>query len=236
VPFQFSLPAQIPLLADPFYNSSGQPANPPPSGTDPSAMLLPVTGSTPQTQTVAQGAIANGSGTLPSFFDVFVDVEANAQFANSTTPLFSGTYIFNPITGQFTGTGNFDPAAPGSTVKPVIPAPNSNDTTKPEYSLGFQQDILGGTFNAPVGQQFTVSINTSIAMGDPSHPDNFNFDYSNATAFGGAVGTGGSVTAQFLLPSALQDQFTVQAVPEPSTICLAAVAGVGLLLQLRRRK
>ncbi len=241
VPFQFALPAQIPLLTDPFYNASGQPANSPPPGyTDPTAMLLPVSGTTPANQTVAQGAIANGSGTLPSFFDVYVDVEANALFNGTTTPLFSGTYIFNPVTGQFTGTGDFDQTTNNSPVKLLIPPPNTTDSTKPEYSLGFAQDITSQTypttFNAPVGQQFSVFIDTSIMMGDPSHPDNTDFDYSNASAFGGAVGIGGSVTAQFMLPTELQSQFMVQAVPEPSTLCLAAIAGVALLWQRRRRR
>jgi len=158
-------------------------------------MLLPTTAGGTK---VSQGVIGNGVGTpatpnpLPSFSDVFVNVQASAQFGSTVSPLFSGSYEFNASTGQYLPSGDF---ATNSSVIPVItPSSNSN---LPEYTLGFQQDILGGAFDAPVGQQFTVLIDSSMRMGDPSNPSTF--DFSSSSSHGGVIGAGGSVTGTFLL-------------------------------------
>lgn len=102
----------------------------------------------------------------------------------------------------------------------------------PQYTLGFTGDILGATFEAPPDTPFTVEITTSVSMGDPSNPTEF--DFSGSTDHGGVLGADSSVTAQFLLTDPAD--FTVSALPEPSAIYLAVFAAAGLMLQLRRRK
>jgi hypothetical protein len=242
-PFQFSLPASIFATSDPFYStpitlSTDPPTMVPPLTGVPTSMQPPVTG-TGMNQKVAQGVVANGVGSsLPSFFDIFVDVDATAYNGIKGAPgvtgtsLFSGMYEFNPSTGAYTPSGNFVTDVFGHPAEQPTITPSSDPNT-PGYSLTFQNDILGGLFGAQVGSPFTVEIETSEMMGDPNNPT-ATFDFSGLNDPQGQLGVGGSVTGAFLLTD--QSDFSVSAVPEPSAFCLAAFAAVGLLLGLRRRK
>jgi len=224
-PFQFSLPASIAQSADPYYSN---PAPPPAGYTDPTSLVPQVSGGM-----VAQGVTVNGGGnSLPSFFDVFVTVEASAFNGTTTVPLFNGSYEFNPSTGAYTPSGNFMTDVFGNPAEQPEVVFSGSAHSPSDYSLVFPQDILGNTFQAPVGSPFTVDIDTSVSMGDPGNPGNFNF--SGLSDPDGVLGAGGSVTGQFLLTD--PSDFSVSAVPEPSAICLAAFAAAGLMLQLRRRK
>ncbi len=222
--FQFLLPASILATADPYYYL---PAAPPAGYTDPTIMQLPLNTAN---QTVAQGVVSNGTN-LPSFFDVFVDVEATAYNGVkgdpgvTAFPLYSGSYHFDPNTGVFTSNGFLTNGVTESVKQ-------SDDPTMPQYTLGFNGDILGTPFQAPVDAPFTVEINTSVSMGDPSNPEADTFDLTGAIDHAGVFSAGGSVTAEFLLTD--PSEFTVTAVPEPSAICLAIFAAAGLMLSLRR--
>ncbi len=259
--FQFSLPASILQKDDPFYSVPVSPSGP----AGPTSMLLPTSTDGMGNPTVAQGAIVNAvAGTPnPSFFDIFADVEASipAQGSIPFTPLFSGTFMFDPSTGELTTTGGF---ANQITVTQQ-PGGSATDPTQPEYSLTFAQNIMGGTFNATANSPFSVSMTSYMTMGNPDtsgnpatfqpfqfpqppidNPDQFlfpndfgfaPFDFTNSsTPPQGVIGGGGSITAQFLLSGPNQADFSVSAVPEPSTFCLAAIAGVALLWQRRRRR
>lgn len=209
----FVIPASgIPtsLNAMPANLPAGSSANP---AGDPQSITPPADG---------QGLVVNGTlgaGSMPSFFDVFVQVDATAQQgASPATDLFHGTYTFDPNTGAFQGTGGF------AGVNPVITPGNPGDPNAPQFTLTFPTDIVGGSFDPKVGQPFDATINAYMTMGDPGRqfpsvvPTPF--DFSNRS--GGPVGAGGAFAAQFLLNDPAN--FTVTVAPEPSSIILAGIA------------
>jgi len=230
-PFQFSLPASILETADPYYSNGGAASGDPPS------MMPPVSGGM-----VAQGVngdgIGQGSPTNPQP-PVIVSVVATAYngIEGSShvtgTSLFDGSYEFDPTTGDYTLTGSFQNAANQFLLNGgASGGTNTTNPLMPEYTLGFNGSILGATFDAPVNTPFSVDIETSVMMGDPSDPTDF--DSTGLSGQFGQIGAGGSVTAQFLLTDT--SDFSVSAVPEPSSLWLAAFAAAGLILVCRRRR
>ena len=174
---------------------------------------------------------SQGSGSMPSFFDVFVQLDVTAQQgAGPKVDLFHGTFLVDPnnTPPQFQGTGGF------AGVTPTIAA-GSGGT--PQYTLTFPTDITGGSFDAVVGQPFTLNFDEYMTMGDPNHqfpgsPPPAPFDFSNRTA--GPIGAGGAFAAQFLLDD--PRSFTVAPTPEPSSLLLAAIGALGACWIVRRRR
>ncbi|HEV2971139.1 MAG TPA: PEP-CTERM sorting domain-containing protein [Pirellulales bacterium] len=219
--FQF----QIPQNGVPGFNSASSATILP---TDPTQLTPPSNG---------QGLVlsgSNGSLAFPSFFDVFVQVDATAQQGATFVNLFHGTFTFDPGMRTFTNqTGGFAGVNFGITPDPVFP-----NTFHVSYPT-----INGGSFDAAVGVPFDANINVYATMGDPSqsfnfgkpstYPNPYDFTpYNNPLTNGQPVGAGGTITTNFFTDPS---KFTVTAVPEPSSLALAAVGGLGMILAMRRR-
>jgi PEP-CTERM motif len=220
--FQF----QIPQNGVPGFNSAGTATILP---TDPAQLVPPSNG---------QGLVlsgSNGSLAFPSFFDVFVQVDATAQQGSTFMNLFHGTFTFDPGTRAFTSkTGGFAGINFGITPDAVFPN---------TYHVSFPT-INGGSFDAAVGVPFNANIDVYATMGDPNrsfnssnpstYPTPYDFTpYNNPLTNGQPVGAGGTITTNFFLTD--PSNFTVSAVPEPSSLALAALGGMGMVLALRKR-
>jgi hypothetical protein len=212
-PFHFVIPANgIPTT----FN-----AQPPNQADDPSQITPPSDG---------QGIVINGSqgsGSMPSFFDVFAQLDVTAQQGlGPKVDIFHGTFTVDPNNETFQGTGGF------AGLSPVI---TPGGAGSPQFTLTFPTDINGAPFDAIVGQPFNLQFDEYMTMGDPNRQfPSFAptpFDFSNRS--GGPVGAGGAFAAQFLLDN--PSQFTVTALPEPGSLVLAVVGGLGgSCLVLRR--
>lgn len=201
---------------------NAQPANLP---TDPQAITPPANG---------QGIVSRGSigpGSMPSFFDVFVQVDASAQQGgNPAVKLFQGSFLFDPNDGTYHPSGDFTNASP--VITPGDPAnPNA-----PQFSLAFPTDIVGGSFNPIVGQPFDATINIHMTMGDPNNqfPTVTPTPYDFTGRAGSPIGAGGAFASQFLLDN--PSQFTLHAVPEPSTLALASLGALAAIFAVRRSR
>ena len=160
-----------------------------------------------------QGFVVNAGtsgGPLPSYFDIYIQVDATAQQGNGQpVDLFHGTMLFNPNTPQqIDGTGGFAGLSP--TITPGGPG---------QYFVSLPT-IHGGTFNAVSGQPFNLNFTVYMTMGDPN--DQFNlansatyptpFDFSSYT--GGPIGAAGGFATQMLVND--PSNFMVSAVPTGS--------------------
>ncbi|HKD36229.1 MAG TPA: PEP-CTERM sorting domain-containing protein [Pirellulales bacterium] len=211
--FHFVIPANG--IATSF---NAQPAN---QAGDPNQITPPPDG---------QGIVINGSqgsGSMPSFFDVFAQLDVTAQQgAGPKVDIFHGTFLVDPNTNSFQGTGGF------AGITPVI-TPGSGNS--PQFTLAFPTDITGASFDALVGQPFNLQFDEYMTMGDPNHQfpslTPTPFDFSSRS--GGPVGAGGAFAAQFLLDD--PRQFTVTPLPEPGSLVLAGIGVLGCCLALRRR-
>jgi hypothetical protein len=212
--FHFVIPANgVPTQ----FNA--QPVNLP---TDPSSITPPPD---------SQGLVVNRGqigGAMPSFFDVFVQLDVTAQQGgNPKVDLFHGNFQLDPNTATFTGTGGFAGVSPVFT-----PSPNS-----PQFTVTFPTDISGGSFDAVVGQPFNLQFDEYMTMGDPNHqfpgsPPPAPFDFSNRTV--GPIGAGGAFAAQFLLDD--PRTFTVAPTPEPSSLVLLVIGAFGACFAVRKRR
>jgi hypothetical protein len=156
---------------------------------------------------------------MPSFFDVFAQLDVTAQQGlGPKVDIFHGTFLIDPNNETFQGTGGF------AGVNPVITPGSANS---PQFTLTFPTDIVGSSFDAVVGQPFNLQFDEYMTMGDPNRQfpafAPTPYDFSNRS--GGPVGAGGAFAAQFLLDD--PQKFTVTAAPEPGSIVLAIVAGLG---------
>jgi autotransporter-associated beta strand protein len=186
-PFHFAIPGGG---IAPFFNAfPGNNVGDPAGYTTPASMAPPASG---------QGFVVNAGtsgGTLPSFFDIFIQVNATAQQGSGqVVSLFQGTMLFNPNTpNQVDATGGFAGSAP--TITPGGPG---------QYFVGLPT-IQGGTFDAVTGQPFSINFDVYMTMGDPSHQFNFGnsgtyptpFDFSSAT--GGPIGAASGFATQMLV-------------------------------------
>ncbi len=198
-PFNFVVPGGG--IASALNAFPGNNANDPPGYTTPASMAPPASG---------QGFVVNAGtsgGPLPSFFDIFLQVDATAQQGNGQpVDLFHGTILFNPNTPQLIdATGGF--AGLSLTIKPGGPG---------QYFVSLPT-IQGGTFNAVTGQPFSLNFNVYMTMGDPNHQFDANnpatyptpFDFSSYT--GGPIGAAGGFATQMLVND--PSNFMVSAVP-----------------------
>jgi autotransporter-associated beta strand protein len=198
-PFNFVVPGGG--IASALNAFPGNNANDPPGYTTPASMAPPASG---------QGFVVNAGtsgGPLPSFFDIFLQVDATAQQGNGQpVDLFHGTMLFNPNTPQLIdATGGFAGLSP--TIKPGGPG---------QYFVSLPT-IQGGTFNAVAGQPFNLNFNVYMTMGDPNHQFDFAnpatyptpFDFSSYT--GGPIGAAGGFATQMLVND--PSNFMVSAVP-----------------------
>jgi hypothetical protein len=208
---------------------NAMPANAPPGSTtnplgDPGSITPPANG---------QGLVVNGSlgtGSMPSFFDIFVQLDVTAQQgAASQVDLFHGTFLVDPNTLQFQGTGGF------AGLNPVI-TPSTGNPNSPQYTITFPTDIAGGTFDPLVGLPFNLNFDEYMTMGDPNRQfpsvTPTGFDFSSRS--GGPVGAGGAFAAEFLLDN--PSTYSLSAAPEPSSLVLALIGGLGVLVAIRRRQ
>ena len=201
-PFNFIVPSGG--IASALNAFPGNNAGDPPGYTTPASMAPPASG---------QGFVVNAGtsgGPLPSFFDIFLQVDATAQQGNGQpVDLFHGTMLFNPNTPQqIDATGGFAGLSP--TIKPGGPG---------QYFVSLPT-IQGGTFNAVAGQPFNLNFNVYMTMGDPNHQFDFSnpatyptpFDFSSYT--GGPIGAAGGFATQMLVND--PSNFMVSAVPAAS--------------------
>ena len=149
-----------------------------------------------------------GAGTLPSFFDIFLQIDATAQQgAGQPVDLFHGTLLFDPGALTFQTTGGF------AGISPIVTGSAGH------YSVSFPT-IQGGTFNAVVGQSFQTNFNVYMTMGDPNRQFNSAdpatyptpFDFSGMS--GGAVGAVGAFASSVSVND--PSNFMVSAVPATS--------------------
>ena len=180
-PFHFVIPGGG--IAAPF---NAFPGNGP---DDPPEMLPPASG---------QGFVVNGGGggpgSLPSFYDIFIQVNATAQQGTGqAVSLFQGTLLFDPSTLETTTTGDF------VGLTPTITAGGN-----PGQFFVSLPTIQGRTFDAVADQPFNMDFNVYMTMGDPNHqyPGDPNFtpgDYDFSALSGGPVGVVGGFAASMLV-------------------------------------
>ncbi len=186
-PFHFVVPSGG--IAPALNAFPGNNANDPPGYSTPASMAPPASG---------QGFVVNAGtsgGPLPSYFDIYIQVDATAQQGNGQpVDLFHGTMLFNPNTPQQVDTtGGFAGLSP--TIKPGGPG---------QYFVSLPT-IQGGTFNAVAGQPFNLNFNVYMTMGDPNRQYDFNnsatyptpFDFSSYS--GGPIGAAGGFATQMLV-------------------------------------
>jgi hypothetical protein len=230
VPFSFFIPGTTLVPAVQF------PPNTLP--TDPQNVMQP-------RQTGQQGFFAdngnlNGNpAPLSGVFKQYVQVDANLQIIGQAVPFltFHGGLIYNPADNTVSGTGDFTSPATAAQKLEIL------NGTGPIYNITLP-DISIPT-SIPTNTPFDALIDMHMSMGDPS----FNFDGNNPAATlpagfpsdtsilpngVGPIGGGGSFVVELLMTDTT-GRFNVQVVPEPSTIVLAAFAGLGVLLARRRR-
>jgi hypothetical protein len=231
VPFNFFIPGTTLVPAVQF------PPNTLP--TDPQNVMQP-------RQTGQQGFFSdngNSNGNpapLPSVYNEYVQVDATFTVSGQVNPFlqFHGGLTFNAGENSVAGTGDF--ASPAAAAKKVV----ITNGTGPVYNLNLQ-DITIPTL-VPTNTPFDAIINMHMSMGDP----NFAFDGNNPGATlpasippdtstfpngVGPIGAGGSFAVEFFMTDT-SGRFTLQVVPEPSTIVLGAFGGLGVLLARRRRR
>ncbi len=185
------------------------------------------------------GNLTGNPSALPGVFKEYVQVDANFQVIGQAIPFltFHGGLIYNPGDNTVTGTGDFaSPAAQAQKLEIL-------NGTGPIYNMTLPDISIPTT--VPTNTPFDALINMQMSMGDP----NFSFDGNNpgatlpasippdtSTLPGGVgpIGAGGSFAVQFFMTDTT-GRFSVQVVPEPSTIALAALGGSGLIFALRRR-
>jgi hypothetical protein len=176
---------------------------------------------------------------LPNVYNEYLQVDATFTLSGQANPFvqFHGGLVFNPGDNSVTGTGDFaSPAASAQKVEII-------GGNGPVYNLNLP-DITIPTL-VPTNTQFDALINMEMSMGDP----NFTFDGSNPAATlpanippdtsslpggVGPIGAGGTFAVQFFMTDTT-GRYTLQVVPEPSSLALAALGGLGMILALRRR-
>jgi hypothetical protein len=156
--------------------------------------------------------------------------------------LFNGSYEFDPGTNQFLPSGDFNNV--GSANFDIVNG--AGVANVPDYSLGFKQPIPGNAiFTAQLGVPFDINMDITATMGDknfqfpPATPSPFDFSNTvflsnNPNPQGKPFGGTASVAAQFLLMDPVN--FSVSAVPEPSSLALAGFGIAGAALWARRRR
>jgi autotransporter-associated beta strand protein len=197
-PFNFSIPGNG--VANQFNAFPGN------SPTDPAEL-------TPASNGI--GFVVNGGGggpgSLPSFFDIYLKIDATAQQGNGQpVDLFHGTLLFDPGALTFQTTGGFDG------VIPIVTG------TAGHFTVSFPT-IQGGVFNAVVGQPFQTNFNVYMTMGDPNQQFNSSdpatypkpFDFS--TMSGGPVGAVGAFAASASVPDAGNFMISVAPVVQSGT-------------------
>jgi hypothetical protein len=185
------------------------------------------------------GNLTGNPSALPGVFKEYVQVDANFQIIGQAIPFltFHGGLIYNPADNTVTGTGDF--ASPAAAAQKL----EITNGTGPIYNMTLP-DISIPT-SIPTNTPFDALINMQMSMGDP----NFSFDGSNPAATlpasippdtsslpggVGPIGAGGSFAVQFFMTDTT-GRYTLQVVPEPSTLALAAIGGIWTILALRRR-
>lgn len=201
-PFNFAIPGDVASQFNAFPgNGPGDPATltPPSSGIG----------------FVVNGG-GGGAGSLPSFFDISLQIDATAQQGSGQpVDLFHGTLLFDPGALTFQTTGGF------AGISPVVtPGPISG-----QYFVSFPT-IQGGTFNATVGQPFQTNFNVYMTMGDPNRqfdPNNqatFPVPFNFSTMSGGTVGAVGAFASSVLAND--PSNFMVSVVPDaPAAVNVA---------------
>jgi hypothetical protein len=230
VPFNFFIPGTTLVPAVQF----------PPNtlATDPQNVMQPR--QTGQQGFFSDNGNSNGNpAALSSVFNEYVQIDATFTLSGQVNPFvqFHGGMVFHPGDNTVTGTGDFASPAAGAQKVEIT------NGTGPVYNLNLQ-DITIPTL-VPTNTPFDAIINMHMSMGDP----NFTFDGNNPAATlpagipsdtstlpGGAgpIGGGGSFAVEFFMTDTT-GRFTVQVVPEPSTIALAALGGIAICLAMRRR-
>lgn len=182
-PFNFSIPGNG--IANQFNAFPGN------SATDPAELTPPSNG----IGFVVNGG-GGGAGSLPSFFDIYLKIDATAQQGSGQpVDLFHGTLLFDPGALTFQTTGGFDG------IRPIVTG------TAGHYTVSFPT-IQGGVFNAVVGQPFQTNFNVYMTMGDPnqqfnsSDPATYPTPFDFSTMSGGAVGAVGAFGASAAVPDA----------------------------------
>jgi hypothetical protein len=230
VPFNFFIPGTT-LAPAVIFPPNTQP-------TDPALVMQP-------RQPGQQGFFSdNGNSNanpapLSSVFNEYVQVDATFTISGQLNPFlqFHGGLVFNPGDNSVSGTGDFASPAAGAQKVEIT------NGTGPVYNLNLQ-DITIPTL-VPSNTAFDAIINMHMSMGDP----NFSFDGNNPAATlpagipsdtstlpngVGPIGAGGSFAVEFFMTDTT-GRFILQVVPEPSTVALAVIGGVGLFLGLRQR-
>ena len=197
-PFQFVIPGGG--VANQF---NAFPGNDP---SDPPEMAPPASG---------QGFVVNGGGggigSLPDFYDVFIQIDATAQQGSSNpVSLFQGTLLFDPSTLQVQTTGDF-----------VGIVPKITAGSNPGQYFVSLPTIEGRTFDAVAGQPFTTNFNVYMTMGDPN--DQFGTDpnfvpgtYDFSALSGGPVGVAAGFASSLLVNN--PQDFMVSAVPTTANV------------------
>jgi PEP-CTERM motif len=180
----------------------------------------------------------NPSG-LSGVFKEYVQVDANLQIIGQAIPFltFHGGLIYNPADNTVTGTGDF--ASPAAAAQKLVVL----NGTAPIYNMTLPDISIPA--DIPTNTPFDALITLQMSMGDPNYtfngnnpaatlPAGFPSDTSTLPGGVGPIGAGGSFAVEFFITDTT-GRFSLQVVPEPSTIALAAIGAVGMLVAIRRR-
>ncbi len=169
------------------------------------------------------------TGGAPSFFDVFFQIDATLIPLSGGSPveLFHGTALLNH-NSQLQFGGGF---SSGSN-------PFSVSTLGGRMTAAIQSDFQLATVNLLSDKDYDLTFNAYMSMGDFTNPGGtqaaptpFNFSATNLST---PAGGGGAIASSFLLLD--QSNFSVQAVPEPSSWLLLASGGAGLAWFTRKKR
>jgi hypothetical protein len=173
----------------------------------------------PKQEVVRSNGNLTPTDTSP-FLDVTLSVFAKVtQVATGLDEtLFDGTAVFK-TDGSVDFSGDFGPA---------------------KYNTGSHTDIVAGLmrttltglptipFTVKGSTDFDLTIDTTLTIGDPNGPD-----FTLASPLTETAGASALFTIGAELPGG---NFTLTTAPEPSTVVLAALAGVGMAVYSWRRR
>ncbi len=217
VPIQFFIPGTANgVIPDADYGV------PPPQASEPASLTLS-----------KQSLLSNSNNmpTVPSFFDVFIELHASVHQGPIDQELFNGTLTFQPGTAPVP-TGDF------ANVTLIFP-PGGGDGT---FHVDFA-DYLGPTVDLVSNTPFDLIMDLYMTAGGPHGAPGPGaglppLALPPGATFAGqtdAIGSGGSFLAAVRI---LDETHQLAVVPEPSSLvllCLGGLSWVAMAIRRRRR-